>query len=127
MKSVSVRSLASLALVIALSLATSAHAEEKRERNLAAHYGLGVGAAICSLVYGPVKIVYATLGGITSGLAWVLTGGRTDVAREIIVASVRGDYVVTPENLAFAEPLVFTGRDSALEEPPAADDSAEWQ
>ena len=127
MKSVSVRSLASLALVIALSLATSAHAEEKRERNLAAHYGLGVGAAICSLVYGPVKIVYATLGGITSGLAWVLTGGRTDVAREIIVASVRGDYVVTPENLAFAEPLIFTGRDSSLDEPPAADDSTEWQ
>ncbi len=127
MKSVCFRSLASLALVIALSLATSAHAEEKRERNLAAHYGLGVGAAICSLVYGPVKIVYATLGGITSGLAWVLTGGRTDVAREIIVASVRGDYVVTPENLAFAEPLIFTGRDSSLDEPPAADDSTEWQ
>lgn len=127
MKSVTVRSLASLALVIALSLATSVHAEEKRERNLAAHYGLGVGAAICSLVYGPVKIVYATLGAITSGFAWVLTGGRTDVAREIIVASVRGDYVVSPENLTFSEPLVFTGRDSALDRPAAADDSTEWQ
>jgi len=127
MKSWGVRSLASLALVAALSVSASVHAEEKRERNIAAHYGLGVGAAICSLVYGPVKIVYATLGTITSGLAWVLTGGRTDVAREIITASVRGDYVVTPENLAFNEPLVFTGREGALDEPPPADDSTQWQ
>ncbi len=110
MMSLPVRTAASVALVVALTVSTSVHAEEKQERNLAAHYGLGVGAAICSLVYGPVKIVYATLGAITSGFAWVLTGGRTDVAREIITASVRGDYVVTPENLTFNEPLVFTGR-----------------
>lgn len=126
MKSISVRIVASLLLVVSLSLSTSAQAAEKRERNLAAHYGLGVGAAICSLVYGPVKIVYATLGSITSGFAWVFTGGRTDVAREIITASVRGDYVVTPENLTFNEPLVFTGRESALDAPPA-DDSTQWQ
>ena len=125
MKSISVRIVASLLLVVSLSLSTSAQAAEKRERNLAAHYGLGVGAAICSLVYGPVKIVYATLGSITSGFAWVFTGGRTDVAREIITASVRGDYVVTPENLTFNEPLVVTGRESALDAPPA-DESTQW-
>ena len=73
----------SLALVLALTVASSVRAEEKQERNLAAHYGLGVGAAICSVVYGPVKIVYATLGSITSGFAWLFTGGRTDIAREI--------------------------------------------
>jgi hypothetical protein len=56
----------------------------------------------------------------------VFTGGRTDVAREIITASVRGDYVVTPENLTFNEPLVFTGRAGALDEKPA-DDSDQWQ
>jgi hypothetical protein len=126
MMSWGVRSLASLALLFALSVSTPVHAEEKQERNLGLHYGLGVGAAVCSLVYGPVKVVYATLGAITSGFAWVLTGGRTDVAREIITASVRGDYVVTPENLTFNEPLVFTGRAGALDEKPA-DDSDQWQ
>jgi len=126
MKNWGVRGLLLLALLAALNVSTSARAEEKRERNIAAHYGLGVGAALCSLIYGPVKIVYATLGTITSGLAWALTGGRTDVAREIITASVRGDYVVTPENLTFNEPLVFTGREGALDEPPA-DDSTQWQ
>jgi hypothetical protein len=126
MKNRGVRRLGSLALVAALFVSTSVRAEEKTERNIAAHYGLGFGAAVCSLVYGPIKILYATLGALTSGLAWGLTGGRTDVAREILTSSVRGDYVVTPENLTFNEPLVFTGRSSALDEPPA-DDSTQWQ
>ena len=126
MKKWGVRGLASLLLVLALAVSTSVRAEEKQERNLGAHYGLGVGAAICSIVYGPVKIVYATLGSITSGFAWVFTGGRTDIAREIITASVRGDYVVTPENLTFNEPLVFTGRQGALDEP-KAEESDQWQ
>jgi hypothetical protein len=126
MKNWGVRGFLSLALVLALTVATSVRAEEKQERNLGAHYGLGVGAAICSIVYGPVKIVYATLGSITSGFAWLFTGGRTDIAREIITASVRGDYVVTPENLTFNEPLQFTGRSGALDEP-KADESDQWQ
>ncbi len=126
MKNWGVRGLASLALVLALTLTTSVQAEEKQERNLGAHFGLGVGAAVCSLVYGPVKIVYATLGSITSGFAWLFTGGRTDIAREIITASVRGDYVVTPENLTFNEPLAFTGRQGALDEP-TAQESDQWQ
>jgi hypothetical protein len=126
MKNWGVRRFLSLALVLALTVATSVHAEEKQERNLAAHFGLGVGAAVCSLVYGPVKVVYATLGSITSGFAWLFTGGRTDVAREIITASVRGDYVVTPENLTFNEPLEFTGHQGALDEP-QADASDQWQ
>ena len=126
MKNWGVRGFLSLALVLALTVATSVRAEEKQERNLGAHYGLGVGAAICSIVYGPVKIVYATLGSITSGFAWLFTGGRTDIAREIITASVRGDYVVTPENLTFNEPLVFTVRAGALDEP-KPDESDQWQ
>lgn len=129
MKNWGVRGVAALALIVALLAATSVQAEEKQERNLGAHFGLGVGAALCSLVYGPVKIVYATLGSITSGFAWLFTGGRSDVAREIITASVRGDYVVTPENLTFAEPLVFTGRSGALDEPKPEEpeSSDQWQ
>ena len=126
MKSRGVRGLASLLLVVVLSVATSVRAEEKTERNIGAHFGLGAGAAICSLVYGPVKIVYAVLGTITSGFAWVLTGGRSDIARDIMTASVRGDYVVTPENLTMNEPLIFTGREGAIDAPPA-EDSDQWQ
>jgi hypothetical protein len=128
MKNWGVRGFLSLTLVLVLSVASTAGAEEKQERNLAAHFGLGVGAAICSLVYGPVKVIYATLGTVTSGFAWVFTGGRTDISREIITASVRGDYVVTPENLTFSEPLVFTGRQGPLDEPREADETSDqWQ
>jgi len=128
MKNWGVRSLLSLSLVFTLLVAGSARGEEARERNIAAHYGLGVGAGLCSLIYGPVKILYATLGTLTAGLAWGLTGGRADVAGEIMTASVRGDYVVTPENLTFNEPLQFTGRERALDQPAdETSDSTEWQ
>ena len=127
MKNWGVRGFLSLTLVFVLTAATTVRAEEKQERNIAAHFGLGVGAAICSLVYGPVKVIYASLGTLTSGFAWVFTGGRTDIAREIITASVRGDYVVTPENLTFTEPLVFTGRQGSLDEPKVEETSDQWQ
>jgi len=92
-----------------------ARADDSPERNIFMHYGLGVGAALCTLVYGPAKILYATLGSLTGGLAWALTGGRTDVPREIIEPAVRGDYVVTPENLTFNQPLLFVGKEHALD------------
>ena len=56
----------------------------------------------------------------------VLTGGRADIAHDIMTASVRGDYVVTPENLTMNEPLIFTGREGVIDAPPA-DDSNQWQ
>jgi hypothetical protein len=120
------RSLLAVGFLCAALLATPAVAEETRERNTAAVFGLGAGSVLCSLVYGPVKVVYATLGAVVGGTAWVLTGGRSDVAREIIEPSVRGDYIVTPKHLTMEEPLVFTGRERALDEP-AQDASNEWQ
>lgn len=118
----------SLAVVFlcAVVLATPARAEEARERNTAATFGLGVGSVLCSLVYGPAKVIYATLGTLVGGTAWVLTGGRSDVAREIIEPSVRGDYIVTPKNLTMEEPLAFTGRERRLDQP-QQDASSEWQ
>ena len=96
----------------------SARADEAPERNIFMHYGLGVGSVLCTLVYGPAKVLYATLGSVTGGLAWLLTGGRTDVPREIIQPAVRGDYVVTPEHLTFNQPLMFVGKERALDKSP---------
>ncbi|MFI5316225.1 MAG: hypothetical protein ACHQ6T_11030 [Myxococcota bacterium] len=93
----------------------AARADEAPERNIMLHYGLGLGAVLCTLVYGPVKVVYATLGSITGGLAYLLTGGRLDVPREIIQPAIRGDYVVTPEHLTFNQPLQFVGKERALD------------
>jgi hypothetical protein len=71
--------------------------------------GYGVGAALASIFYIPAKVTYAGLGLLTGGLGFVLTGGRADVANNIIYPAVRGDYVVTPNNLKGTEPIYFVG------------------
>ena len=81
------------------------------ERNAGMTFVLGAGSVLSTLVYGTVKTVYAVLGTVTGGLAFVCTGGRSDVARAIIQPAIRGDYVVTPEHLTAEKELVFAGRD----------------
>ena len=71
--------------------------------------GYGVGAALASVFYIPAKVTYAGLGLLTGGLGYVLTGGRADVANNIIYPAVRGNYVVTPNHLKGTEPLYFVG------------------
>ena len=80
---------------------------------------LGAGSALTSLVYGPVKVVYAVLGSVFGGFAFVLSGGDSDVAKAVITPAVRGDYVVTPSILRGERDLEFLGRDPAYR-PPAA-------
>ncbi len=72
-------------------------------------WGLGTGAAFINMVYGPVKVMYALLGGMTGGLAYVVTGGRTDVMMNVMDPAMRGDYAVTPEHLVGEKPLRFSG------------------
>jgi len=71
--------------------------------------GLGIAAALSSLVYGPIKIVYATLGTVIGGIGWGLSGGDSEVLNAVLLPSVRGDYVVTPAHLRGQEPLEFVG------------------
>jgi hypothetical protein len=73
--------------------------------------GLGAAAAISSLVYGPVKILWAVGGLVSGGLAWAFTAGDTEVASTVFTRSLRGTYVITPAILTGEEPLEFIGRD----------------
>lgn len=107
---------ATLVCVAVAGSPAAARADEAPERNIMLHYGLGVGSVFATLIYGPVKVVYATLGSLTGGFAYLLTGGRLDVPREIIQPAVRGDYVVTPEHLTFNQPLLFVGKERALDQ-----------
>lgn len=72
--------------------------------------GLGAAAALCSLIYGPVKVATAVLGLVVGGLSYPLSGGDADVTMRVINTSVRGDYVVTPSHLRGERPLEFWGR-----------------
>jgi hypothetical protein len=60
--------------------------------------GYGVGSVLASCVYSPAKVVYAGVGGLTGGIAFLLTGGNQDVAKKIWTPSV-GAHVTTPEIL----------------------------
>jgi hypothetical protein len=82
----------------------------------ASEAGIGAGAALCSLIYGPVKIAYATLGLVFGGMAWGLSGGDSDVLDAVVTPAVRGDYVVTPAILRGERKLEFVGRRSGYEE-----------
>jgi hypothetical protein len=83
----------------------------------AAEAGIGTAAALTSLVYGPVKVTYATLGLVIGGFAWGLSGGDSDVMNAILTPAVRGDYVVTPEMLRGRDAVEFFGRDPAYRQP----------
>lgn len=79
------------------------------ESNIGEDLGLGVASALCSVLYAPVKIVYAAGGLLVGGMGWALSGGDGDVAKAIIDPAVRGDYVVTPAILKGERPLEIYG------------------
>ena len=57
----------------------------------------------------PTKFTYATLGAITGGFAYVLTGFNTNVGKSIWIPSTGGDYVITPAMLRGEDPIYFSG------------------
>ncbi len=66
-------------------------------------------AVVANVVYMPVKIVYAGLGTLTGGLAYLLTVGDTETANKVWSPSIGGSYVVTPSMLRGDEPVLFNG------------------
>jgi type IV secretory pathway VirB2 component (pilin) len=72
--------------------------------------GLGVAAALTSIVYGPVKVVYSLAGTVVAGCAWVFSAGDSEVATTVLTRAVRGTYVITPAALRGEDEVEFIGR-----------------
>lgn len=124
---------ATCVLCTALALApASAIAGETAE--ISKNAGVGVGSALASLVYAPVKLCYAIGGLVIGGLAWGFSGGDNNVAKVVLTPSVLGDYVVTPDHLRGKSTLEFFGRDpkyapeqvDVAASPPDPDYDAAW-
>ncbi|MCC6642030.1 MAG: hypothetical protein IT386_12795 [Deltaproteobacteria bacterium] len=98
---------------IALSLVVAGGA--RAEASDSEGVGYGIGAALCSIVYGPAKIVYALLGSVVGAGAWAVTGGDDQISTPIFESALYGDYVVTPDVLRGERPLEFVGRTSDAE------------
>ena len=91
--------------------------------------GWGSLTVLSNVVYMPVKLIYATLGGLTGGIALGLTGGDLDVAETIWITSLGGNYVLTPGMLRGEESISIAGTPGITSEPldngepvPTADD-----
>jgi hypothetical protein len=101
-----------------VGLAPGSALAENQALTVAKTGGLGAGSALVSLVYGPIKLVYASTGLLVSGLAYAFSGGDKEVAKVVLLPSVLGDYVITPEMLTGDRTIQFFGREPGYEAPP---------
>ena len=85
---------------------------DEGEESAVEEAGLGAASALLTLPYGVSKMLYAGMGGVVGGFAWVLSGGDTDAAEAVWDASLNGTYVITPEHLRGKEAIRFFGRSS---------------
>ena len=120
------------ALVVSIALGTATPVMADDENQFAKDFGYGVGAFFTNLIYMPAKFTYATIGAITGGFAYVLTGFNTNVGKSVWVPSTGGDYVITPSMLRGEDPIYFSGttqprqerREREEEDLPAGDATA---
>ena len=105
--------LVALVTIALLGVPAASFADEAEGRALVTgkESGLGAAAALSSLVYGPLKLAYATGGVLVGGVAWAFTAGDAEVADKVFTRALRGNYVITPDILKGQEPLYFIGRD----------------
>jgi hypothetical protein len=71
--------------------------------------GAYAGAILGDVLYVPGKIVFAGLGAVTSGLAYLVTLGNADTSSSIWSTTVDGTYVLTPRHIEGKEPIRFFG------------------
>jgi hypothetical protein len=98
----SLRWLASGVLALCVSAPASGRADFAEDASM------GTATVLANVVYMPVKLVYAGLGGITGGFAYVLTGGNYTVAEKVWTPSLGGNYVLNPRQLRGSEPIYFS-------------------
>ncbi len=79
------------------------------EGGTASSAGMGVAAGLSSLLYFPLKAVFAIGGGIVGGLAYVFSGADDKVAKSIWSTSLYGTYIITPDHLRGDKPIRFLG------------------
>ena len=100
-------------ILVAVAVLTSAAAQpasaQESDESTAYSAVTGVGAALCTVVYAPLKVGYAVGGTVISGLAWLWTLGDTSISGPILRSAVQGDYVVTPAHLEGYRDLEFIG------------------
>jgi hypothetical protein len=112
-------------VVAAAVLAASLGSAQPARAGFLEDAGWGTLTVLSNVVYMPAKLIYATLGGLTGGIALGLTGGDLDVAETIWITSLGGNYVLTPPMLRGEESISIAGTPGVTTEPTNGGDTAD--
>ena len=66
-------------------------------------------AGLSTLLYFPLKAVFAISGGIVGGLTYVFTGGDEHAAKSVWNTTLYGTYIITPDHIQGNRPIRFLG------------------
>ena len=102
---------------VALATIVGAPAMARAEEAVGETAGWGALAVLGNVLYMPAKTVYAGVGGLTGGLAYVCTGGSYGAASNIWEKSLGGTYVLTPSMVRGDQSIAFAGGDQASAAP----------
>ena len=103
------RRLVTMAVAVALLMASHPTWAKASNENYGREAGYGTLAAFSTILYTPFKLAYATLGGITGCLAYLVTVGDLDTAEKVWSVSMGGTYVVTPAMFRGEEEFLING------------------
>ncbi|MDH4185393.1 MAG: hypothetical protein OEV08_00225 [Nitrospira sp.] len=79
------------------------------EGGSASSAGMQAAAGFSTLLYLPLKTVFAISGGIVGGLAYLFSGGNEQAAKSIWTTSLYGTYILTPDHLQGNRAIRFLG------------------
>ena len=99
-----------MAVILVAVLVAQAVPPVSAEEGTGAQLGWGLATVGSNILYVPAKLVYAGVGGLTGGVAYVLTAGNRESANDIWRPSLGGTYILTPPMVRGDEPIMFSGQ-----------------
>lgn len=81
----------------------SAEKNEQSDESTFRHFKNGMNSSLLSLVYTPIKVNIAVIGGVVGGLAYPLSGFNANVSKKIWSTSMGGTYLITEDILTGEE------------------------
>ena len=82
---------------------------EGTEGGTASSAGMQVAAGVSTLLYFPLKAVFAIGGGIVGGLTYLFSGLDENSAKKVWDTTLYGTYIITPDHLQGNRPIRFLG------------------
>ena len=85
-----------LTVAVASTLAVTYPAMLRAEDNIE-KAGVGVGVTAGNMWFLPIKAISVSMGALSGALSYIVTGGNTDLTKQIWRDTTEGPYVITPE------------------------------